>query len=110
MLKNHNNGNPPYTRESPASVGFNTDQLPFNSRTSKNHSDYDDDEAVVDPNIIGDELEEGDEDEGEGENRFNDNCIEDYPRIDEHDQYEWTRLDDSHEDEKDFDQMYKCNR
>ncbi|KAI3782339.1 hypothetical protein L2E82_12384 [Cichorium intybus] len=51
---------------SPTSIGFNTNQLSFNSRTSGNYSDYDDNEAVVDPNIIRDELEEGDDDEMEG--------------------------------------------
>ncbi|KAI3501923.1 hypothetical protein L1887_29951 [Cichorium endivia] len=104
------NGNPPSTPDSPTSAGFNTDQLPFNSRTSENYSDYDDDEAAVDPNIIRDELEEGDEDEGEGEDLFNDNYIEDYRRMDEHDQYESAGLDDSHEDERDLDQIMADRR
>lgn len=67
-------GIPPSTPDSPT-LGFNTDQLPFNSRTSENYSDFDDDEAEVDPNIIHDEPEENEEDE-EGEDLFNDNLLE----------------------------------
>ncbi|CAI9275262.1 unnamed protein product [Lactuca saligna] len=104
------NGNPPSTPDSPTSAGFNTDQLPFNSRTSENYSDFDDDEAAVDPNIIRDELDDGDEDEGEGEDLFNDNYIDDYRRMDEHDQYESVGLDDSLEDERDLDQIMADRR
>lgn len=70
-------GNPPSTPDSPTSVGFNTDQLPFNttSRTSDNYSDEDDEEAAVDPHIIRDDDEEIDEEE-EGEDLFNDNYME----------------------------------
>nr|XP_043607158.1 DNA replication licensing factor MCM2 [Erigeron canadensis] len=89
------NGNPPSTPDSPA--GFNTDQLPFNSRTSENYSD---DEASVDHEIIRDEPDDADEDEGEGEDLFNDNFIEDYRRMDEHDQYESAGLDVSYEDDR----------
>ncbi|KVH95745.1 DNA replication licensing factor MCM2 [Cynara cardunculus var. scolymus] len=108
------NGNPPstpLTPDSPTSAGFNTDQLPFNtSRTSENYSDYDDDEAAVDPEIIRDEPEEIDEDEGEGEDLFNDNYIEDYRRMEENDQYESVGLDDSLEDERDLDQIMADRR
>lgn len=70
------NGNPPSTPDSPTSAGFNTDQLPFNSRTSENNSDYDDEEeAAVDPEIIRDEPDDVDEDEVEGEDLFGDDFI-----------------------------------
>ncbi|KAI3787309.1 hypothetical protein L1987_41687 [Smallanthus sonchifolius] len=105
------NGNPPSTPDSPTSAGFNTDQLPFNSRTSENYSDYDDDEAAVDPDIIHDEPEEvGEDEEGEGEDLFGDNYINDYRRMDEHDQYESAGLDESLEDERDLDQIMADRR
>ncbi|KAI3764370.1 hypothetical protein L2E82_14377 [Cichorium intybus] len=75
--------NPPSTPKSPTSAGFNTYQLRYDNRTSENYSNYDDDEAAVDPNIIKDKLEEGDEDEAEGEDFFNDNHIKDYSRMDD---------------------------
>ncbi|XP_071695613.1 DNA replication licensing factor MCM2-like [Rutidosis leptorrhynchoides] len=104
------NGNPPSTPDSPTSAGFNTDQLPFNSRTSENNSDYDEEEeAAVDPEIIRDELDDVDEDEGEGEDLFGD-FINDYRRMDEHDQYESVGLDESHEDERDLDQIMADRR
>ncbi|KAJ0740531.1 putative DNA helicase [Helianthus annuus] len=106
------NGNPPSTPDSPTSAGFNTDQLPFNSRTSENYSDYDDDEAAVDPDIIPDEPEDiGDEEgEGEGEDLYDDNYINDYRRMEEHDQYESVGLDESLEDERDLDQIMADRR
>ncbi|XP_071702697.1 DNA replication licensing factor MCM2-like [Rutidosis leptorrhynchoides] len=105
------NGNPPSTPDSPTSAGFNTDQLPFNSRTSENNSEYDDDEeADVDPEIIRDEPDDVDEDEGEGEDLFGDDFINDYRRMDEHDQYESVGLDESHEDERDLDQIMADRR
>ncbi|XP_076891178.1 DNA replication licensing factor MCM2-like [Bidens hawaiensis] len=99
------NGNPPSTPDSPTSAGFNTDQLPFNSRTSENFSDYDDDEAAVDPDIIHDEAEDVGDEEGEGEDLFDDNYINDYRRMDENDQYESAGLDESLEDDRDMDQI-----
>lgn len=71
------NGDPPSSPVSPTSTGFNTDQLPLNS--SQNYSDYDDDEASVDPPIIGDALEDNvndDEEEEQGEDLFNDDFME----------------------------------
>ncbi|XP_065853028.1 DNA replication licensing factor MCM2 [Euphorbia lathyris] len=101
-----NSGNPPSTPDSPTtSAGFNTDQLPLN--TSQNFTD--DDEAAVDPEIIRDEPEEP-EDEEEGEDLFNDNFLEDYRRMDEHDNYESVGLDDSLEDERDLDQIMRDRR
>ncbi|KAK9277392.1 hypothetical protein L1049_006935 [Liquidambar formosana] len=103
-------GNPPSTPDSPTSAGFNTDQLPPNtSRTSENYSD--DDEAAVDPHIIPDEPEGGnEEEEEEGEDLFNDNYMDDYRRMDEHDQYESLGLDESLEDERDLDQIMQDRR
>lgn len=68
----HRNGNPPSTPDSPTSVGFNTDQLPFN--TSQNYSE--EDEASVDPDIIRDDQEDADIEEEDGEDLFNDNYLE----------------------------------
>ncbi|XP_034697919.1 DNA replication licensing factor MCM2 [Vitis riparia] len=101
-----NSGNPPSTPDSPTSAGFNTDQLPP-SRTSENYSD--EDEAAVDPHIIRDEPEDV-EDEGEGEDLYNDNFMDDYRRMDEHDQYESLGLDESLEDERDLDQIMEDRR
>ncbi|XP_052184215.1 DNA replication licensing factor MCM2 [Diospyros lotus] len=104
---------PPSTPDSPTSAGFNTDQLPPNtSRTSENYSDEDDDEAAVDPRIIqDDEPQDGpDHEEEEGEDLFNDNYMDDYRRMDEHDQYESVGLDDSLEDERDLDQIMADRR
>ncbi|GLT72172.1 hypothetical protein SLA2020_441270 [Shorea laevis] len=88
----------PSSPESPTSAGFNSDQLPFTSRTSENFTD-DDDEAAVDPEIIRDEPEEVDEEE-DGEDLFNDAFLDDYRRMNEQDQYESVGLDDSLEDER----------
>ncbi|XP_059656509.1 DNA replication licensing factor MCM2 [Cornus florida] len=103
----------PSTPDSPTSAGFNTDQLPFNtSRTSDNNytdDDGDDDEAAVDPHIIADDDVPVDEEE-EGEDLFNDNYMEDYRRMGEHDQYESLGLDDSLEDERDLDQIMADRR
>ncbi|EEF50150.1 DNA replication licensing factor MCM2 [Ricinus communis] len=93
--------------ESPTSAGFNTDQLPHN--TSQNFTD-DDDEASVDPEIIRDEPDEPQEEEEEGEDLFNDNFMDDYRRMEEHDQYESVGLDDSVEDERDLDQIMNDRR
>ncbi|KAL6969175.1 DNA helicase [Sarracenia purpurea var. burkii] len=99
---------PPSTPDSPTSAGFNTDQLPPNtSRTSENYSD--EEEAAVDPDIIRDDPEEADEEE-EGEDLFNDNYMDDYQRMAEHDRYESLGLDDSLEDERDLDQIMADRR
>ncbi|CAN6483836.1 unnamed protein product [Victoria cruziana] len=96
----------PSTPGSPTSVGFSTDRLPpNNSRTS--HSD---DEAAVDPNIVNDDLDEGDQEEEEGEDLYNDNFLEDYRPMEEQDQYESMGLDDSMEDERDLDQIMEDRR
>ncbi|XP_051122659.1 DNA replication licensing factor MCM2 [Andrographis paniculata] len=105
------NGGPPSTPDSPSSVGFNTDQLPFN--TSQNYTDdEDDDEASVDPEIIRDEPEEDNvnEEEDDGEDLFNDNFMDDYRRMGEQDQYEAVGLDDSVEDERDLSQIMADRR
>ncbi|KAK6776036.1 hypothetical protein RDI58_027037 [Solanum bulbocastanum] len=97
----HRNGNTPSTPDSPTSVGFNTDQLPFN--TSQNYSE--EDEASVDPDIIRDDPEDADMEEEDGEDLFNDNYLDDYQRMGEADQYESLGLDDSMVDERDLDQI-----
>ncbi|KAF7839448.1 DNA replication licensing factor MCM2 [Senna tora] len=99
-------GNPSSTPESPTSpsVGFNTDQLPHTSRASE-----DDLEASVDPDIVRDEPEEPEEDD-EGEDLYNDNFMDDYQRMDEHDQYESIGLDDSLEDDRDMDKRMEDRR
>ncbi|CAB4263881.1 unnamed protein product [Prunus armeniaca] len=104
--------NPPSTPDSPTSVGFNTDQLPHTSRTSENFSSSsDDNEAAVDPEIVRDEPEEDVLlEEEEGEDLFHDNFLDDYRRMDEHDQYESLGLDDSVEDERDLDQIMADRR
>lgn len=103
-----NSGNPPSSPDSPTtSAGFNTDQLPHN--TSQNYTD-DDDEAAVDPQILPEEPEEPEEEEEEGEDLFNDNFMDDYRRMDEHDQYETVGLDESFEDDRDPDQVIKDRR
>ncbi|XP_044460633.1 DNA replication licensing factor MCM2 [Mangifera indica] len=95
----------PSTPDSPTSAGFNSDQLPPN--TSQNYST--DDEAAVDPEIIRDEPDVPEEEE-EGEDLYNDNFMDDYRRMDEHDQYESLGLDESLEDDRDFDQIMADRR
>lgn len=103
-----NTGNPPSSPDSPTtSAGFNTDQLPHN--TSQNYTD-DDDEAAVDPHILPEEPEEPDEEEEEGEDLFNDNFMDDYRRMDDHDQYEAVGLDESFEDDREPDQVIQDRR
>ncbi|KAL8481927.1 hypothetical protein ACS0TY_027626 [Phlomoides rotata] len=101
------NDNPPATPDSPTSVGFNSDQLPFN--TSQNYTD-DDDEASVDPEIIRDEPEDINNEEEEGEDLYNDDFMADYQRLGEQDQYESLGLDDSVEEEKDYDKVMADRR
>lgn len=78
MAGEASDGNHPSTPDSPTSAGFNTDQLPLNTNTSRTSEDYSDDEAAVDPHIIHDEGDAGEaeEDEEEGEDLFNDNYME----------------------------------
>ncbi|GMH23361.1 hypothetical protein Nepgr_025204 [Nepenthes gracilis] len=96
---------PGSTPESPSSPGFTTDRLPP-SRTSE-----DDDEAAVDPDIIVDDVDEAeDAEEFEGEDLFGDNYLDDYRRMEEHDQYESMGLNDSLEDERDLDQIMADRR
>ncbi|KAJ8452179.1 hypothetical protein Cgig2_016760 [Carnegiea gigantea] len=102
--------NPPTTPESPTSAGFPTDQLPPNTNTSNFSEDFDDDEeAAVDPEIVRDEPEDADEEE-EGEDLYNDDFLNDYRVMEEHDQYEEEGLNDSLEDERDLDQIMKDRR
>ncbi|KAM0987900.1 hypothetical protein ACFX13_012146 [Malus domestica] len=107
MADNH-----PSTPDSPTSVGFNTDQLPHTSRTSENFSSSSsDDEAAVDPEIVRDEPDDDPLlEEEEGEDLFHDNFLDDYRRLDGHDQYESVGLDDSVEDERDLDQIMADRR
>ncbi|KAK7388014.1 hypothetical protein VNO78_22814 [Psophocarpus tetragonolobus] len=94
----------PSTPTSP-SVGFNTDQLPH-THTSR----ASDDEASVDPDIIRDDIEEQPEEEEDGEDLYNENFMDDYRRMDEADQFESFGLDDSLEDDRDFDQIMEDRR
>ncbi|KAG6470955.1 hypothetical protein ZIOFF_072043 [Zingiber officinale] len=107
-----NSDNHPSTPGSPTSAGFSTDRLPPN--TSRNTDSYsDEDEAAVDPHIIGDDDGgdgDGNEEDEEGEDLFNDNYMEDYRRMDDQDQYERVGLDDSMEDERDLDQIMADRR
>ncbi|PIA40645.1 hypothetical protein AQUCO_02400011v1 [Aquilegia coerulea] len=102
------NSDNPSTPGSPTSAGFSTDRLPPNT-SGTNESYSDEDEAAVDPEIIRDEPEEVEEEE-DGEDLFNDNYMDDYRRMEEHDQYESVGLDDSMEDERDLDQIMADRR
>ncbi|PWZ26529.1 DNA replication licensing factor MCM2 [Zea mays] len=103
----------------PGSPGFSTDRLPPNTTTSRGATDpssYSDDdgEAEVDPHVLPDDDDPAavvapDEDE-EGEDLFNDNYLDDYRRMDEHDQYESVGLDDSLEDERNLDEIMADRR
>ncbi|XP_021280056.1 DNA replication licensing factor MCM2 [Herrania umbratica] len=105
-MAGEDSGNPlPSTPESPTSAGFNTDQLPHDSSHSSGEE-----EAAVDPEIIRDEVDVVEEEEDEGEDLYNDNFMDDYRRMDEHDQYESMGLDDSMEDERDLDQIMQDRR
>ncbi|EOX94159.1 Minichromosome maintenance family protein isoform 1 [Theobroma cacao] len=105
-MAGEDSGNPlPSTPESPTSAGFNTDQLPHDSSHSS-----DEEEAAVDPEIIRDEVDVVEEEEDEGEDLYNDNFMDDYRRMNEHDQYESMGLDDSLEDERDLDQIMQDRR
>ncbi|KAG6581631.1 DNA replication licensing factor MCM2-like isoform X2 [Cucurbita moschata] len=102
-----NSGNPPSTPDSPTtSAGFETDQLPHLSQTSDIYPD--EDEAAVDPHVLPDEPDPDEEEEGE--DLYHDNFLDDYRRMDEHDQYESLDLDDSLEDERDLDQIMEDRR
>ncbi|KAI3916939.1 hypothetical protein MKW98_014400 [Papaver atlanticum] len=90
----------------PGSAGFSTDRLPPNSET------YSDEEAEVDPRVVPDEPEGEnlEEEEEDGEDLYNDNFMDDYQPMGEHDQYERVGLDDSMEDERDLDQIMEDRR
>ncbi|XP_048318279.1 DNA replication licensing factor MCM2 [Ziziphus jujuba] len=107
-----NSSNPASTPESPTSGGaFNTDQLPFTSRTSDHFpSSSDDDEAAVDPQIIRDEPDDILEEEEEGEDLYNDNFMDDYRQMNGQDHYESVGLDDSLEDQRDLSQIMADRR
>ncbi|XP_058092489.1 DNA replication licensing factor MCM2-like isoform X2 [Magnolia sinica] len=66
-------------------------------------------EKWSDSRIVRDEPDDAD-DEEEGEDLYNDSYMEDYCRMDEHDQYESVGLDDSMEDERDIDQIMEDRR
>ncbi|KAF6134041.1 hypothetical protein GIB67_038332 [Kingdonia uniflora] len=85
------------------SAGFSTDRLPPNT-----DSYSDEDEAAVDPQIVHDEPDA--EEEEEGEDLFNDNYLDDYRVLEGHDQYESAGLDDSVEDERDLDEIIRARR
>ncbi|WVZ51830.1 hypothetical protein U9M48_002936 [Paspalum notatum var. saurae] len=108
--------NPPST---PGSPGFSTDRLPPNttSRGATDPSSYSDDdgEAEVDPNVLPEDDDPAaaaapDEEDEEGEDLYNDNYLDDYRRLDEHDQYELVGLDDSLEDERNLDEIIADRR
>ncbi|KAG2557542.1 hypothetical protein PVAP13_8NG240000 [Panicum virgatum] len=109
--------NPPST---PGSPGFSTDRLPPNNTTSRGATDpssYSDDdgEAEVDPHVLPEDDDPAaaaapDEEDEEGEDLFNDNYLDDYRRMDEHDQYESVGLDDSLEDERNLDEIIADRR
>ncbi|KAL5700520.1 DNA helicase [Ranunculus cassubicifolius] len=109
-MDNSENPSTPGTPGSPTSAGFSTDRLPPNtSRTSESFSD--EDEAAVDREVIRDEPDEADEEEeGEGEDLFNDNYLNDYRELGDQDNYESNGLDDSMEDERDLDQIMADRR
>lgn len=88
---------------SPTSGGnFSTDRLPPTSNRSSTHS-YSD-EAEVDPHILGDDL--GDQEEDEGEDLYTDNFMQqDYQRLEAQDRYESVDLDDELQDDRSFDQL-----
>ncbi|GJN40222.1 hypothetical protein PR202_gb29406 [Eleusine coracana subsp. coracana] len=108
--------NPPST---PGSPGFSTDRLPPNttSRGATDPSSYSDDdvEAEVDPHVLPEDDDPAaavaiDEEDEEGEDLFNDNYLDDYRRMEEHDQYESVGLDDSLEDERNLDEIIADRR
>ncbi|MCL7047802.1 hypothetical protein MKW94_000201 [Papaver nudicaule] len=85
----------------PDSSGFSTD--------SETHSDAE--EAELNPSIVLPwVLHRAEEEEGDGEYLYRDNFLNDYGSMGDHDQYERVGLDDSSEDERDFDQIMKDKR
>ncbi|CAN6371904.1 unnamed protein product [Urochloa humidicola] len=104
----------------PGSPGFSTDRLPPNTTTSRGATDpssYSDDdgEAEVDPHVLPEDDDPAaaaapDEEDEEGEDLFNDNYLDDYRRMDDHDQYESVGLDDSLEDERNLDEIMADRR
>nr|CAB3504777.1 unnamed protein product [Digitaria exilis] len=104
----------------PGSPGFSTDRLPPNNTTSRGATDpssYSDDdgEAEVDPYVLPEDDDPAaaaapDEEDEEGEDLYNDNYLDDYRRMDDHDQYESVGLDDSLEDERNLDEIIADRR
>eukprot|EP00249_Psilotum_nudum_P028835 c38786_g1_i1 orf=143-2887(+) len=95
------------TPRSPTSAGaFSTDRLPHTTssarRRSSTHSASE--EADVDPDILG--TDPGDEEDDEGEDLFHDNFMEqDYRPLEAQDRYESVDIDDEMEDDRDLDQI-----
>ncbi|KAH9302023.1 hypothetical protein KI387_013606, partial [Taxus chinensis] len=95
--------------------GFSTDRLPpTTSRSSPRHRSSTlsvSDEAEVDPEIVVDDIDAGDEEEEEGEDLYTDNFMQqDYQRLEAQDRYESVDLDDELQDERSFDQIMADRR
>ncbi|GLJ12831.1 hypothetical protein SUGI_0198590 [Cryptomeria japonica] len=95
--------------------GFSTDRLPpTTSRSSSRHISSTQslsDEAEVDPDIVVDDIDAGDEEDEEGEDLYTDNFMQqDYQRLEAQDRYESVDLDDELQDERSFDQIMADRR
>lgn len=102
----------PSTPGSPTSgPGFSTDRLPPTSSSRHRSSTQSiSDEAEVDPDILGEDPGD-EEDEGEGEDLYNDNFIQqDYQRLEGQDRYESVDLDDEYQDERGYDEIMADRR
>lgn len=102
----------PSTPGSPTSGGgFSTDRLPPTSSSRHRSSTQSvSDEAEVDPDILGEDPGD-EEDEGEGEDLYNDNFIQqDYQRLEAQDRYESADLDDEYQDERGYDEIMADRR
>lgn len=102
----------PSTPGSPTSgPGFSTDRLPPTSSSRHRSSTQSiSDEAEVDPEILGEDPGD-EEDEGEGEDLYNDNFIQqDYQRLEGQDRYESVDLDDEYQDERGYDEIMADRR
>lgn len=102
----------PSTPGSPTSgPGFSTDRLPPTSSSRHRSSTQSiSDEAEVDPEILGEDPGD-EEDEGEGEDLYNDNFIQqDYQCLEGQDRYESVDLDDEYQDERGYDEIMADRR
>lgn len=102
----------PSTPGSPTSgPGFSTDRLPPTSSSRHRSSTQSiSDEAEVDPDILGEDPGD-EEDEGEGEDLYNDNFIQqDYQCLEGQDRYESVDLDDEYQDERGYDEIMADRR